>query len=52
MEIHTSEEWDKVHQDWKVHWRDRPNDRDLTEWLDEFWEARGGRKSWYPEEED
>lgn len=39
--------WAQISLDWNAHWRNRPDDRSLTEWLDEFWKPRGGRDAYF-----
>lgn len=50
MRNRSSEEWEKIHKDWGEHWRNRPDDYTIAEWLDKFWADRGGRESYYPKD--
>lgn len=44
--------WIHIHTQWNEHWRNRPDDYSLGEWLDEFWNARGGRDAYFYDTED
>lgn len=39
-------------KDWRKHWLNRPDDYTLEEWLDKFWDERGGRELYFPTEEE
>lgn len=36
---------------WLKHWYNRPDDYSLAEWLDKFWDDRGGRGIYFSTEE-
>lgn len=52
MTNHSSETWTKLHSDWREHWMNRPDDYTPTEWFDKFWDERGGRELYYPEDKE
>lgn len=45
------EDLEKFHEEWNNHWMNRPDDYTLAEWLDKFWDDRGGRDLYFPTEE-
>ena len=42
--------WEHIHNEWTKHWLNRPDDYSVQEWLDKFWDDRGGRDAYFRDE--
>ena len=39
--------WGRISREWDEHWRNRPDDYTPPEWMDKFWNDRGGRDRYF-----